>query len=231
MPATSTRALLSLAVLTLIGVFFCGAGVARAELAWTRKNVELKADAQTSVVEAKFPFKNTGAKAVDVTQVMSSCGCTTVALEKRHYEPNEGGEIVARYTLGEHTGQQKKSVLVTTNDGSEPVELTLAVRIPEILRITPAFVTWKHDEAPTPKQIIFEMMQDTPIKDISVQSSNSAVTAELVPLVKGRKYQLTVNPGHTDQHLFATLAVHTQFGDNERVFRTYATVQPAVQGD
>ncbi len=229
MPVFPSRAAAKTSLLTLVGAVCLGAPAARAELTWPQKSVELKADASTSVVEARFPFKNNGDKPVEITQVASSCGCTTVELEKRRYEPKEGGEIVARYTLGEHTGKQQKSVMVTTNDGAEPVELQIAVNIPEVLRITPAFVTWKHNEAPTPKQVTFELAQDTPIKEISIQSSNASVVAELVPVVKGRKYQLTINPGQTDKHLFATLTVHTKFGDTERIFRTYATVQPPAR--
>ena len=200
---------------------------AQAGLNWPQKNIEVKADAGLPVAEVRFPFKNTGSTAVDVTQVESSCGCTTVALEKRHYEPGEGGEIVARYTIADHTGVQKKTVLVATGDGTSPVELGLTVRIPEVLRITPSFVTWKHGESPSPKKIVLEVMQpDTVLKDITVQSSNSTVAAELLPLSKGHKYQLTVSPAHTDQNLFATLTIHCQFGDTDKVFRSYATVQP-----
>ena len=207
---------------------FLLAGVlsAHAGLTWPQKTVEAKGDAQTTVVEVRFPFKNNGTTPVDITQVQSSCGCTTVALEKRHYAPGEGGEIVAQYTAGEHTGLQKKNVLVATNDGAEPVELTLAVQIPEVLRITPSFVTWKHNEAPTPKVVTVEMEQDSPLKDIDLQSSSAAVTAELKAITKGRKYQITVTPSQTDQNVFSTLTMRCKFGDTERVFRTYATVQP-----
>ena len=205
-----------------------GVNPARGALDWPQKTVEVNASADTPVVEVKFPFKNNGTTPVDVTQVESSCGCTTVALTKRHYAPGEGGEIVARYTVADHSGLQKKNVLVATGDGAPPVELTLAVRIPETLRITPAFVTWKHDEAAKPKTVTLEMMQDTPIKDISVQSSSGLVIAELETLTKGRKYQIVVTPSKTDQNLFSTLAIHCTFGDSERVFRSYATVQPAI---
>lgn len=216
----------------LLGLFALAAFLSppvHAELSWPQKEVSVKAEASAAVAEARFPFKNTGNNPVNITQVVSSCGCTTVALDKRHYEPGEGGEIVARYTVAEHTGLQKKTVMVTTNDGEKPVELTLAVQIPEVVRITPSFVTWKHGEEPASKQIVLEMMQDVPINDISVQSSNSGVKAELETLEKGRKYRITVNPGQTDQHVFSTLTLRTKFGENERVFRTYATVQPPVR--
>ena len=219
------------AAVGLSGITALGLGglhAAHGALDWPQKTVEVKAAADTPVVEVRFPFKNNGTTSVDVTQVESSCGCTTVALEKRHYAPGEGGEIVARYTVADHTGLQKKNVLVATGDGAEPVELTLAVSIPEVIRITPPFVTWKHDEAPKPKMVTLEVMQDTPIKDISVQSTSGMVKADLETLTKGRRYQITVTPSKTDHNLFATLAIRCQFGDSERTFRSYATVQPAI---
>ena len=221
--------MLGLARATFLVVCFAASiRSAEAELTWPQRKVEAKGDAKTSVVEIRFPFKNNGTTPVDITEVQSSCGCTTVALAKRHYEPGEGGEIVAQYTAGEHTGLQKKNVLVATNDGAEPVELTLAVQIPEVLRITPSFVTWKHNEAPTPKVVTVEMEQETPLKDIDLQSSSAGVTAELKTITKGQKYQIIVTPNHTDQNLFSTLTMRCKFGDTERVFRTYATVQPAT---
>ena len=222
-PHTSRRA--SGCVLTLLLV---GAANLHAALEWPQKTVEVKTEAQTPVVEVRFPFRNNGTTPVDVTQVESSCGCTTVALEKRHYAPGEGGEIVARYRVDDHTGLQKKNVLVATNDGTEPVELTLAVRIPEVLHIAPSFVTWKHNEVIQPKTITVEVVQEAPLREIAVQSSSEAVTAVLQTITKGRKYQITVTPSHTDQNVFATLAIRCQFGDNEKVFRSYATVQPFV---
>ena len=199
---------------------------AHAELTWKQKTVELHADAKSTVLEARFPFTNTGDTPVDITGVESSCGCTTVALEKRHYEPRDSGEIVARYTLGVQVGETKKTVQVVTNDGQEPTILTLDIYIPEVVRIKPAFVTWKHGEPLTAKVITLEMLQDPPAKDVSAQSSAVNFVTEIKALVPGRRYELTVRPKSTDQQQFSTLAIQCRFGDEEKTFRAYATVRP-----
>lgn len=204
---------------------------ARAELLWKQQAAELYADAKSTVLEARFPFTNTGNAAVDITSVESSCGCTTVNLEKRHYEPRESGEIVARYTIGTQTGAQKKTVQVETNDGKGPTVLTLNIQIPEILRIQPSFVQWNHGEATTPKIITLEMLQDTPAKDLAVQSTAANFTADLKTLVPGRKYELTVRPKSTDQHQFSTLNIRCRFGEDEKVFRAFAAVRPQEPKD
>ena len=197
-----------------------------AELTWAQKTVELKADARTTVLEAKFHFTNTGREAVDVRQIESSCGCTTAELAQRHFAPGESGDIVARYTVGGHVGQQTKTVAEFTTDRDTPTTLTLAVQIPEVMRITPPYVSWKHAETGKPKAITLEQLQDTPIDDISVQSSSAAMTVTLQTLVKGRKYRLDVTPAQTTQTAFATLTIRCRYGTEEKEYKAYATVKP-----
>ena len=223
----SLRGFLLRCAASTLALVVCGlAHRADAELAWKQRSVELHADAKSTMLEARFPFTNIGTAPLEITSMESSCGCTVATLEKRHYEPRESGEIVARYTVGAAVGAQQKTVQVTTNDGREPTILTLNIQIPEILRVKPAFVSWKHGERLTPKTIILEMLQDTPLKDISAQSSAVGFVTELKPLVPGRKYELTVRPLTTDQHQFSTLAIRCRFGEEDKVFRAYATVRP-----
>ena len=197
-----------------------------AELTWAQKTVELKADARTTVLEAKFHFTNTGREAVDVRQIESSCGCTTAELAQRHYLPGESGDIIARYTVGSHVGQQNKTVAVFTNDRDTPTTLTLAVQIPEVMRINPPYVSWKHAEAGKPKAITLEQLQDTPIDDITVQSSSAAMNVTLQTLVKGRKYRLDVTPAQTTQTAFATITIRCRYGEEEKEYKAYATIKP-----
>ncbi len=200
---------------------------AAAELTWANKVAELKADARTSTLEAKFHFTNTGRQPVDVRQIESSCGCTTAELTQRHYEPGESGDIVARYTVGSHTGRQDKTIAVFTSDREAPTTLTLSVQIPEVLRIAPPYVAWKHAEDAKTKTIILEQVQEAPVEDIAVQSSNAGISVTLQTLVKGRKYRLDVTPAQTAQTSFATLTIRCRYGEEEKTYRAYATVKPA----
>ena len=201
---------------------------AGAELTWVNRVAELKADARTTTLEAKFHFTNTGRQPVDVRQIESSCGCTTAELTQRHYAPGESGDIVARYTVGDHIGLQTKTIAVFTSDQGNPTTLTLSVRIPEILRIAPPYVIWKHAENRSPKVITLEQVQDTPIEDITVQSSSAGVSVTLQTLVKGRKYRLDVVPAQTSETTFATLTIRCRYGEEEKTYKAYATVQPAA---
>ena len=223
------RARSDLVFLLLTVIALCAAASpAFAELTWAQKTVELDGDARSPVLEAHFHFTNTGSNPVEIRNVESSCGCTTTALEKRVYKPQESGEIVAKYTVGTHTGLQRKTLLVQTDDGSAPTTLTLVAHILEILRVTPSFVTWSHNEPATPKQITLELVQNTPFDEISVDSSSAHATAKLVPVTKGRKYDLIVTPEQTDRFLLAKLTIHCRFGTEEKTFVAYATVKPST---
>lgn len=219
------------ALLLAVAVVGC-CSPARAELTWKQRVVELHADARSTVLEARFPFTNTGNTSVEVTQVESSCGCTVVSLEKRHYEPHESGEILARYTVGSQVGEQTKTVQVETNDGRPATILTLSVHVPQVLSIQPPFLVWKHGESPNPKTISLEVAPEFSAKDVSVQSSADGFVADVIQLVPGRKYELTVRPRprSTDQHQFSTLTIRCHFGDQEKLFRAYATVRaPGIE--
>ena len=209
-------------------LLFLPVAPAHAELTWSQKKIELEATAGTEVLETRFHFTNSGPTPVDIRQVESSCGCTTAELVQRHYEPGQTGEIVARYTVAGHMGLQTKTLAVFSSDRPDPTTLTLAIHIPEIARLEPAFVTWAHDEAPSPKIVTLDMLQAVTPKDINVESSSTDVTAEIRTLVKDRKYQLVVTPARTGQFIHTILTIHCRFGEKEQTFRSYATVQPPL---
>ncbi len=205
----------------------CGASAPalRAELTWKQKTVELGADARASTLEARFPFTNDGKTAVDIQQIQTSCGCTTAELKQRHYEPGEGGEIVAIYTIGDHVGLQSKTVIVSSNDETETT-LTLTAHLPELLRVQPAIVAWKPGEAITTKTILLGASpENLTFDDVSMQASNASMTAVLRPVVGGNKYEIQVTPLTTDRPTFVTFLIRTRLGKRENLFRAYATVE------
>ena len=93
---------------------------------------------------AHFKFKNTGDKPVKILAVHPSCGCTTAQLAHDTIAPNETGEIVATFTIGQRTGVQKKVITVTTDDSpDQPDDAELDGPIfTQLLQLAPAFVYW-----------------------------------------------------------------------------------------
>jgi hypothetical protein len=69
-----------------------------------------------------FTFKNVSKKAVTVTNVTASCGCTTPSYSKEPVMPGKKGNIMAHYDTT-RIGQFQKTLTVTVND--ETIILTI----------------------------------------------------------------------------------------------------------
>jgi hypothetical protein len=202
------------------------AAAAHAQLTWTDKQLELSSDSTTPAVEGRFHFVNSGAKPIDIGRVETSCGCTSAKLAQSHFEPGQGGDIVVTYRRGPRTGSQKNLIEVQTGD-QPPTLLTLLVHIPEVVRLDPAFVTWTHQEAKTPKTILLKLVVPGKITALDVQSSDPAIRAEARPVVAGQEYRLVISPPDSAHFLRAVLSITCELdGKARKTFTSYATVQP-----
>ena len=95
---------------------------ALAGLTWNTTEVHLEAASTDKTATGVFPFTNKTANSITITETKSSCGCTTAKLEKKTYAPNESGEIVALFDLGNRVSQQQKTIKVFTDDSKEKIK-------------------------------------------------------------------------------------------------------------
>lgn len=200
------RILLGLATLLLLTSF------SRAQLQWDNPIQQFQRAPQDEVLEARFTFRNTGAKAVTIKSLRASCGCTTPRLEKETYAPGEAGAVVARFVFGDRKGPQRKTIEVRTDDGSAvPVLLDLRVLIHDPLTIEPALVWWKRGDPAAAKiiQLTAEAAQPVRIKRIS--SSNPRLAAKLETVKTGEHYTVAVTPSDTTQKESGEVFVLTDF--------------------
>jgi hypothetical protein len=213
----------------IIALAFLSGGdiTAHAQLSWTNKTLELTSDSTAATLEGRFHFVNSGTKPVDILRVVTSCGCTSANLDKRHFDPGQGGDIVVTYKRGSHTGLQQNQIEVETSD-QPPAMLTLLVHIPEVVRIQPAFVTWTHQEPKTPKTIALTLLVPGKITALDVQSSDPSVAVAVRPVVPGKEYRLVVSPDGANHFLRAILSITCELdGKDKKTFTSYATIQPA----
>lgn len=145
------------ALLALIG---CCATSLWGQLSFTEERIEHTASPGETSFEARFPFENKSDETVTVVDVRSSCGCTVPELDKKTYAPGEKGEILAVFTYGSRTGRQNKTITVTTDHGTQRVQLS--VMIPQKWTVEPRIQTWRMDEAPSAKAIVVQFKSVTP---------------------------------------------------------------------
>jgi len=165
--------------------------LAHAELTWDSKIVEHTADAEETRFETVFHFQNTGKEPGTITNVRSTCGCTTASLAKNTYAPGEKGSIKAIFDYGSRSGGQSKMITVTTDDKKSPVQqLALKVFIPQVLK-----VEGSPGEALEEKTLYIHSEYDTPI-DITevIPSDNRLFEYRLETLDTPNSFALHVTP-------------------------------------
>lgn len=117
---------------------------ALAALQWPTRVRSFQATAADERISADFSFVNRSAHAVNILSITSTCACISGTTDRTNIPPNQAGVISVRFDFGMRTGMQSKSVLIQTDDPSEPhVHLQLEVDIPEVLRLTPAYSLWQ----------------------------------------------------------------------------------------
>src|SRR6476620_9827676 len=114
------------------------------QLKWDSMEQNFVAKPTDKIIEAKFRFTNVGTTPLKITDLQTSCGCTTAYLEKREYAPGESGEIEARFKFNGRLGQQEEWIVVKT-DWVPPQQtiLRLGVSFPEAISVRPELVVWR----------------------------------------------------------------------------------------
>jgi rhodanese-related sulfurtransferase len=73
-----------------------------------------------SLVSHTFVLRNVGDETLTITNVFTSCGCTTTALAKRELAPEESVDLQATVNTAGFRGTVTRTVSVTSNDPIHP---------------------------------------------------------------------------------------------------------------
>lgn len=90
---------------------------------WKSDSIDVGEIPQGTPKNIDFEFKNTGTKAVIITNVKPACGCTAADYTKDSIEPGKSGYIKAVYNAAA-AGPFTKSITVTTTAEETPKALT-----------------------------------------------------------------------------------------------------------
>jgi len=67
------------------------------------------------ILDTVFKFKNTGEVPLVITNVKTSCGCTTPYWPKKPIQPGESEEIKVRFNTNHKPGKQTKTITIHAN--------------------------------------------------------------------------------------------------------------------
>lgn len=177
--------------------------------------------ASDSEVVAHYRFTNRGSAALKITTVRPTCGCTTTTLDKTTYQPGEGGEIIAVFSIGDRGGMQDKLIEVY-HDRAPSQVLHLRADLPAGPTIEPNFVSWLRFEDRVARlvTISFPPGSATAAMVTSATPSNPLVSAELVAGAPGQ-WTLRVTPSSTSVAGNAMIVLRT---GSERIYYVFASV-------
>ncbi len=221
----NTLGLISTSILSLL---FCAAG--HAELRWEETMNELHPAIGDKEAVAHFKYRNESDKPVHFKSVRTSCGCTVAKSQKDDVAPNEKGEIIATFNIGDRTGIQQKNVIIETDDPANATTvLTLKAVVPETLEIKPAFVYWEGGQERKPKTIVARAGKDFPVKELTVTSSSPDFLTKVQPGNAPGEFAIEVEPTQTTRAASATFKIQPK--DSGKLFYFRAQVFNPAPGE
>ncbi len=92
-----------------------------AEITFEKENFNFGDIKQGEVVKHTFKFTNTGTDALVISDIKTTCGCTTPKWTRDPLPPGESGEIVVQFNSSGKIGKQHKVITIISN-ASEPIK-------------------------------------------------------------------------------------------------------------
>jgi len=165
----------------------------------------------------EFAFENTGDAVVEISEIKTTCGCTTAKLEKMVYAPGESGVIEGTFSVGSRQGVQEKKVRVLTKDLAQPeVQLALKLDIPQLVTMKPGLLLWRVGSDPDTKTLTIRPNSDLGAKIVSVECESPDFAVESLPKAEGSNdYEVVVAPLKTEASSRGLIKVTVAVADAE----------------
>ncbi len=86
---------------------------------------------EDGLAKYKFEFTNTGGAPITISNVATSCGCTTPSWSKQPIAPGQKGYVEAAYDPKNRPGHFSKTITVHSNAQNTPIVLTITGNVTE----------------------------------------------------------------------------------------------------
>jgi hypothetical protein len=167
----------------LLALFALGLVVpaVRADLQFAQPRVDI-GEARTGLPLAhRFAFVNAGAEPVEITDIISGCGCLTPRFEQRLYHPGESGSVLLEiHTLSQSPGPHTWIARVQwrSRSISAATAVQLTARMVSEIRVHPAALTIVADSA-VAHDISLTDIRPQPLSVRAVRSTSTKMTAQI----------------------------------------------------
>jgi hypothetical protein len=154
----------------------------------TRDNAE--------TVEHTFLLRNAGDLTLEISNVRPACGCTVASISERSVPPGGESRVTARLSLAGRSGAQHKTMVVESNDPTQP-QFTLLLKgtAGSAVDVQPTHLMYGQiDAGAQPTGVVTITGASTTFQVTGVTSSTEQITATLETVTEGQSYRLLVSP-------------------------------------
>jgi hypothetical protein len=186
---SSRRRLGAGAVLVLLGLLAHSTALAAPKLAVPKTDVEVGNLTSGESAEGTFTLENQGSDPLVISNVGTSCGCTTTSYPKT-LAPGETGVLKATLASNPHwSGRVQKEITVNSNDPERPLlTLHLAADMRPLFQISPNPVIVKYKQGDVIRQVITikpSSDKEPVVRVLGVASATPEAEARLLPDTAG----------------------------------------------
>lgn len=154
-------------------------------------------------VKAEFTLKNTGDKSLVISQVRTSCGCTTVSFPKEAIAPGKAFSVNAIYDARQ-MGHFQKEIGVYSNASEKPLLLTVkGVVVQKVSDFKGKYPYVIGTMMADKNELFFDNVNrgDMPVEQIHVMNNGDDVVSpqlmHLPPYLKGEVKPSRIGPGRS----------------------------------
>ena len=197
----------------------------------TSKEITVALDQKTATVD--YPFKNESTSDVEIAQNISDCPCAAVGVKdsKLIYKPGESGTLRVVFNMEKVPETTDKYVAIFLKGDPEErpsFRLTTHIIVPVVVDIQPKSLIWKTGDKLEPKTMTVTMNDSSPVKILSITSSDPRFKQELKTVEEGKKYEVVITPTSTEKVGMASLRIETDSKTDTRPAHiVYLSVQSA----
>lgn len=148
------------------------------------------------IVRANFTFTNTGNAALEITEVVPTCGCTTAGTWEKRIEPGKTGTIPLQVNTANFSGPVTKFVTVRCTDPTQnTVMLQVKGTIWKPIDVTPMFVVFNISGDPPTNEVRSVKISNNTDQALvlsDLQTGNRAFTAEIKTNQPGKEFEIQI---------------------------------------
>ncbi len=196
-------------------------------LTWEQSSQVVETQCGQTEVVAIYPFRNLSDRPVQIVRTPSGCGCIAATAAPSLCAPGARGELRVVFTLGDRVGEQTREILVETDVApGAPDHVTLVVRIPSWVTLTPRLLGWERGAPAQEKRVTVQFLDPASGEILRIRCEDPAweIRRDTVPGAAGVQ-ELWIRPRDTREARRGELAVTVRLGQQERTFRLFTFVQ------